>query len=104
MEDEIMYLNGIRFVNTISHNIKFMIVEHIANTEFKAQNKFIWQVKCVYMNEDSKVLTLSWMANLSESAGTWPRSRSTLISAPTKNMLDILRVSIAQFKKNLQNL
>ena len=30
---EIMFINGIRFINTILRHVKFMMAEHIANTE-----------------------------------------------------------------------
>ena len=45
----IMFVNGIRFINTISINLKFMMAEHILNAEATTQQKPIKQVKQVYM-------------------------------------------------------
>ena len=45
----IMFINVIRFINTISIHIKFMMAEHIANAEVSTLQEYIRQVKQVYM-------------------------------------------------------
>ena len=44
---DIMFINGIRFINTISRHIKFMTAEHIANSEASKLQESIRQVKQV---------------------------------------------------------
>ena len=42
---DIMFINGIRFINTISRHIKFMTTEHIDNAEASTLQESIRQVK-----------------------------------------------------------
>ena len=46
---DVMYANSIRFINTISRHIKFMMAEDISNTESSTLQKSINQVKRVYV-------------------------------------------------------
>ena len=41
----IMFINGIRFINTILRYLKFMTVEHIANAESATQQESIRKIK-----------------------------------------------------------
>ena len=51
---DIMFINGICFINTISRHIKFMTAEHIANTDATTLQEYIKQVKQVYMQRGFK--------------------------------------------------
>ena len=44
-----MFINGIRFINIIPRNVKFMTSEHIANAEASKLQESIRKVKEVYM-------------------------------------------------------
>ena len=46
---DIMFINGIRFINTISRYIKFMAAEHITSAKAPTLKESIRQVKQVYM-------------------------------------------------------
>ena len=46
---DIIFINGIRFTNTISRHTKFMTAEHIANAEASELQESTRQVKQVYM-------------------------------------------------------
>ena len=46
-----MFINDIRFINTISRDVKFMTAEHIANVEVLTLQELIRQFKKVYMQQ-----------------------------------------------------
>ena len=52
---DIMFMNGIRFINTISRHINFMMAEHMANDESSTLQESIRQVKQVYMQRGFKI-------------------------------------------------
>ena len=53
-----MFINGIRFVNTISRHIEFMTSEHIANAKASTLQESIRQVKQVYMHQGFKITNI----------------------------------------------
>ena len=53
---DIMYVNKIRFINTVSHHIQFMTVEHIANTYFKTLKSPLGRLSVFTYNTDLKLL------------------------------------------------
>ena len=53
-----MFINGIRFVNTISRHFDFMTAEHIANTEESKLQESIRQVKHVYMQRGFNITNI----------------------------------------------
>ena len=55
---DVMYINSIRFINTISHHIKFMTEEHIANAEASTLQNSIKQLKRIYMQWVFKVVNI----------------------------------------------
>ena len=55
---DIMFINGIRFINTISRHIKFMMAENIANAEAKKLQESIRKVKQFYMQWVFKVTNI----------------------------------------------
>ena len=55
---DIMFLNGIRFINTISIHFKFMMVEHIANAKASTLQESIRQVNQVYMQQGFNITNI----------------------------------------------
>ena len=53
-----MFINGIRFINTISRHLKFMTSEHIANAYATTLQESIRQVKQVYMQRGFKITNI----------------------------------------------
>ena len=53
-----MFINSIRFINTISRHVKFMTVEHIANARESTIQESIRQVKHVYMQRGFKITNI----------------------------------------------
>ena len=53
-----MFINIIRFINTISIHIKFMTAEHISNAEASTLQEFIRQVKQVYMQQGFEITNI----------------------------------------------
>ena len=53
-----MFINGVRFINTISRHVKFMMAEHIANVEASTLQESIRQVKQVYMQRGFKITNI----------------------------------------------
>ena len=53
-----MFINCIRFVNTILRHVKFVTAEHIANTEESKLQESIRQVKQVYMQRGFKITNI----------------------------------------------
>ena len=55
---DVIYVNGIRFINTIYRYIKFMTAEHIANSEASTLQNSIKQVKRIYMQRGFKTVNI----------------------------------------------
>ena len=55
---DIIFINGISFINRISRHVKFMTAEQIANTEASTLQKSISQVKQVYMHQGLKITNI----------------------------------------------
>ena len=53
-----MFINGIRFINTISRHVKFMKAEHIANAVASTLKESIRQVKQVYTKRGFKITNI----------------------------------------------
>ena len=53
-----MFINGIRFINTISRYVNFMTAEHIANAEASTLQESISQVKQVYIQRGFKIANI----------------------------------------------
>ena len=53
-----MFINIIRFINTISIHIKFMTAEHISNAEASTLQEFIRKVKQVYMQQGFEITNI----------------------------------------------
>ena len=73
----VMYVNGICFINTIYHNIKLMTAEHFANSEASNLKNYIKPVKRIYTKRVLKLLTSLWTASLSLSTDNYPTYRLT---------------------------
>ena len=58
LEGDIMFINDIRFINTISRHVKFMTAEHIANAEVSTLQASIRQVKQVYMQRGFNITNI----------------------------------------------
>ena len=54
LEVDVMYVNGIHFIDTISCHIKFVMKEDIVNAEDSTMQNSTKQVKCVYMQQGFK--------------------------------------------------
>ena len=54
----IMFINRIRFINTISRHVKFMTTEQIANPEASTLQESIRQVKQVYMQRGFNITNI----------------------------------------------
>ena len=54
----IMFINGIRFINTIRRHVNVITAEHIANAEASTLKEFIRQVKQVYMQRGFKIANI----------------------------------------------
>ena len=55
---DIMFINGIRFINTISIHVNFMTSEHIPNAEASTLQESIRQVKQIYMQRGFKITNI----------------------------------------------
>ena len=53
-----MFINGIRFTNTISRHVKFMTAEHISNEKAPTLQESIRKVKQVYMQRGFKITNI----------------------------------------------
>ena len=53
-----MFINGIRFINTVSRHVKFVTAEHIANAEVSTLQESIRQVKQFYMQQGFKITNI----------------------------------------------
>ena len=58
LEGDIMFINGIRFINTISRHVNFMTAEHIANAKASTLQESIRQVKKFYMQRGFKITNI----------------------------------------------
>ena len=54
----IMFINSIRFINTISIHVKFITAEHIANAEASTLQESIRKLKQVYMQRGFKITNI----------------------------------------------
>ena len=54
LEVDVMYVNGIHFIDTISCHINFVMEEDIVNSEDSTMQNSTKQVKCVYMQQGFK--------------------------------------------------
>ena len=54
LEVDVMYVNGIHFIHTISCHINFVMEEDIVNSEDSTMQNSTKQVKCVYMQQGFK--------------------------------------------------
>ena len=55
---DIMFINGIHFINKISRHVKFITVEHFANAKVSTLKESIRQVKKVYMQRGFKITNI----------------------------------------------
>ena len=55
---DIMFMNGTRFINTISRHVIFMTAEHIANDKASTLQESIRQVKQVYIQRGFKITNI----------------------------------------------
>ena len=53
-----MFMNGTRFINTISRHVIFMMAEHIANDKASTLQESIRQVKQVYIQRGFKITNI----------------------------------------------
>ena len=58
---DVMYVNGIRFINTISYHINFMMAEHITNAESSTLQKSIKSLSASICRGVFKPLTSLWI-------------------------------------------
>ena len=58
LSGDIMFINGIHFINTISRHVKVITAEHIANAEASTLQESIRQFKQVYMQQGFNITNI----------------------------------------------
>ena len=81
----IMFINGIHFINTISRHVNLITAKHTANAETSNLQESIRQVKQVYMQRGFKITNILMGGQFTCIWVTWRNYKLILTSYQTTN-------------------